>query len=154
MAVGEKPNVITVFATIWTHVTIGVLFLLLWLGRRCYSHHRLGRTVTQIHVLCALAVSWLFLMAGIITLNTNTNSMCGWHWYNRSDCRRLFYAAHAFSWILIITLFSAAYATYRRAVAVHGTELVRPPPPPMVPAWRLSGVADNERPTSEGALKI
>jgi hypothetical protein len=50
-------------------------------------------------------------------------------------------------------VFSAAYATYRRAVAVHGTELVRPPPPPMVPAWRLSGVADNET-ISEGVLKI
>ncbi|KAJ7359208.1 hypothetical protein DFH08DRAFT_845407 [Mycena albidolilacea] len=146
----KRANVITVFAAIWTQGTLGVLLLLLCMGRRRHSHHKLSRTVTQIRVLCALAVSWLFLMAGIVTLHTSTGSRCGWN----GDCQRLFFAAHAFSWILIVTLFSAAYATYRRAVTVHGTELVRPPPPPMVPAWRLSGVADNERPISEGVLKI
>ncbi|KAF7344562.1 hypothetical protein MSAN_01938200 [Mycena sanguinolenta] len=152
MAVGERPNVITVFVAIWTHVTLVVLIVLLCVGRARYAHHKLGRTVTQIRVLCALGVSWLLLMAGIITLNVNPNSMCGW--YNRGDCRKLFYAAHAFSWILVVTLFSAAYATYRRAVAIHGTTMTIPPPPPMVPAWRLSNVAETEGPMTEGTVKI
>ncbi|KAF8190311.1 hypothetical protein K438DRAFT_1971187 [Mycena galopus ATCC 62051] len=160
MAVGDSPNGISVFVAIWTHVTLAVLIVLLCMGRRRYSQHKLGRTVIQIRVLCALGVSWLLLMAGIITLNTNTDAMCGtrrsyyYRNYTRDDCRRLFYAAHAFSWVLTVTLFSAAYATYHRAVALHGTALVVPPLPPMVPAWRLSTVGDNEGPLSEGTLKI
>ncbi|KAJ6488053.1 hypothetical protein C8R45DRAFT_264759 [Mycena sanguinolenta] len=152
MAVGDKPNVISVFVAIWTIVTFAVLIVLLCVGSSRYSGYKLGRTVTQIHVLCALGVSWLLLMAGIITMNANPNSMCGR--YYRGDCRKLFYAAHAFSWILTITLFSAAYATYRRAVAIHGATMTIPPPPPMVPAWRLSSVADNEESMREGTVKI
>ncbi|KAK7039517.1 hypothetical protein R3P38DRAFT_480908 [Favolaschia claudopus] len=152
MAVGERANVVSVFVAIWTHVTLAVLILLLCLGRRRYSHLRLSRTVSQIRVLCGLATSWLLLMCGIITLTANPDSMCGY--WNRGDCRRLFYAAHAFSWILIVTLFSAAFATYRRAVKLYGKTKVMPPPPPMIPAWRLSGVADSEGPMSEGSLKI
>ncbi|KAF7360404.1 hypothetical protein MVEN_00770300 [Mycena venus] len=152
MAVGERPKFTTVFVTIWTFVTLPILLVLLIMGHRRHSRHKLGRTVTQIRVLCALAVSWLLLVTGLITLNANPSSTCGW--WNRGDCRKLLTAAHAFSWILIVTLFSAAYATYRRAVSLHGTAMVLPPPPPMVPAWRLSGVADNEGPMSEGNLKI
>jgi len=159
MAVGKRPTVVSVFVAIWTHVTLAVLVLLLCFGRRRHAHRKLGRTVTQIRVLCALAVSWLFLMGGMIALNTDPDSMCGWWnrggwWNDRGDCRKLFSAAHAFCWILIVTLFSAAYATYRRAVTMHGTAMVLPPPPPMVPAWQLSGVADTEGAISEGALKI
>ncbi|KAF7344558.1 hypothetical protein MSAN_01937700 [Mycena sanguinolenta] len=102
-------DVITVFVTIWARVTLAVLIVLLFVGRRCYSH-KLGRTVNQIRALCALGASWLLLMAGIIVLNVNTNADF-----------MVFYAAHAFAWILTVTLFSAAYATYRRAIAVHGT---------------------------------
>ncbi|KAF8190298.1 hypothetical protein K438DRAFT_921354 [Mycena galopus ATCC 62051] len=108
MAVGEKPTVFTVFVAIWTHVTLAVLIVLLCMGRRRHSHHKLGRTVTQIRVLCALGVSWTLLMAGIITLNTDADAMCrsyGWRYnsYTSDDCRKLFYAAHAFSWVLIVT---------------------------------------------------
>ncbi|KAJ6488056.1 hypothetical protein C8R45DRAFT_986438 [Mycena sanguinolenta] len=99
------------------------------------------------------------LMAGIIALNANTNTdiMCErnpWNHTPRDNCRRLFYASRAFAWILTATLFSAACATHRRAVAVHGTTMTIPPPPPMVPAWRLSSGADNEAPSKEGTLKI
>ncbi|KAF8190315.1 hypothetical protein K438DRAFT_921799 [Mycena galopus ATCC 62051] len=158
MVIGERPNVITVFVAIWTHVTLAVLIVLLLMGRRRYSHHKLGRTVTQIRVLCALGSSWLLLLAGVVTLHPNSDAMCypggGYYNYRHGDCRRLFKTAHGFSWILTVTLFSAAYATYHRAVALHGTALVVPPPPPMVPAWRLSTVADKEGPLSEGTLKI
>ncbi|KAJ7233562.1 hypothetical protein B0H12DRAFT_1327855 [Mycena haematopus] len=155
MAVGEKPNVITVFVAIWTHVTVAVLIVLLCLGRRRHSDHKLGRTVAQIRVLCALGLSWLLLMAGMISLNANPNSICDFHWYsNGTECLSLFSAAHAFSWILTVTLFLAAYATYRRALAIHGTTMVIPPPRPLVPAWRLSAVSENRGPFSEGNLKI
>ncbi|KAJ7792418.1 hypothetical protein B0H14DRAFT_170125 [Mycena olivaceomarginata] len=39
------------------------------------------------------------LMAGIVTLQTSSGSRCGWN----GNCQRLFSAAHAFSWILIVT---------------------------------------------------
>ncbi|KAJ7927517.1 hypothetical protein B0H13DRAFT_1970710 [Mycena leptocephala] len=138
--------VLSVFVTIWTGVTIAILIVLLCMGRRRHSHRKLGRTVTQIRVLCALAFSWILLMFGMITQNVS-DSVCG-RWQG-DDCG-LFTSAHVLSWILILTLLLAAYATYRRAVTIHGVVMVPlPAPPPMVPAWHLSGVADGE-----GSVKI
>ncbi|KAJ7912849.1 hypothetical protein B0H13DRAFT_2659873 [Mycena leptocephala] len=113
----------------------------LCMGRRRHSHRKLGRAVTQIRVLCALAFSWILLMFGMITQNVS-DSVCG-RWYG--DTCGLFTSAHVLSWILILTLLLAAYATYRRAVTIHGVVMVPlPAPPPMVPAWHLSGVTDGE----------
>jgi len=51
----------------------------------------------------------------------------------------LFTTAHALAWFLIITLFGAAFATYRRAVNIHGALV---PNPAMISAWRLSDIAN------------
>ncbi|KAJ7266947.1 hypothetical protein B0H12DRAFT_140932 [Mycena haematopus] len=151
LAIGERPNVITVFVPIWSDVTAAVVLVLLYVGRR-HSHHRLGRTLTQIRVLCALGVSWLLVLHALTTTQTSPN-ICHRYWNHNRDtnraCRGLFTAAHVFAWVLTITLFSAAYATYRRAVAIHGTAVVPVPEPVVVPAWRLSGVGENE-----GGIKI
>ncbi|KAJ7185535.1 hypothetical protein C8R46DRAFT_381609 [Mycena filopes] len=144
MAVNERAGVHRVFVVIWTDVTATLLILLLYFGGRRHSHRKLNRTAVQIRVLCVLGLSWLALMAGIISDNVDRRA-CGW-----SDSCGLFTAAHVFSWLLIVVLFSAAYATYRRAVTIHGSALVPiPRAPPMAPAWRLSSIAD-----SEGSIKI
>ncbi|KAF7360401.1 hypothetical protein MVEN_00770000 [Mycena venus] len=121
--VGHRPNVLTVFIVIWTDVTLVILAVLLNKGRRCHVQTKLGRTVTQIRALCALAVSWSFLVIGMLS-EENSSDICRWR-YN-ADCRALFTAAHVFVWLLIATLFAAAYATYRRAVAIHGSTMVPP----------------------------
>ncbi|KAJ7640900.1 hypothetical protein DFH06DRAFT_625084 [Mycena polygramma] len=124
MAVASA-SVIGIFVVIWTDVTITTLAVLLFMGRRRNAHRKLGRTVTQIRVLCALAVSWLFLMVGMIAQNPH-RSVCGGIiiWYDIDSCG-LFTSAHVLSWFLIITLFSAAFATYRKAVTTHGTAMVQ-----------------------------
>ncbi|KAJ7666268.1 hypothetical protein DFH06DRAFT_1386413 [Mycena polygramma] len=133
-------SVIGIFVVIWTDVTITTLAVLLHMGRRRNAHRKLGRTVTQIRLLSALGVSWLLLMVGMIVQNPH-RSVCGGRWYDIDSCG-LFTSAHVFSWLLIVTLFSAAFATYRKAVATHGTDMVPLPSPPLIPAWRLSTVAD------------
>ncbi|KAJ6588822.1 hypothetical protein B0H19DRAFT_1101300 [Mycena capillaripes] len=135
----HEPNVLTVLVTVWTGVTNTILVVLLYMGGRHKS--KLGRTVTQIQALCALGFSWILLMLGMITQNGNPE-ICGWN-FRACD---LYTTAHVFSWFLIVILFGAAYATYRRAVKIHGST---PIPVPPVPAWRLSTVADGE-----GAIKI
>ncbi|KAJ6488045.1 hypothetical protein C8R45DRAFT_264525 [Mycena sanguinolenta] len=145
MAVGEKPNTITVFLSIWTHVTLGAICVLLYMGHH-HSDHKLGRTVTQIRVLCALGVSWIFLLLAILGVQFTRDAICYRYW-NDGACLGLFIATHVFSWFLMFTLFASAYATYRRAIAIHGVALVSLPK--VVPAWRLSGVAE-----TEGSIKI
>ncbi|KAF7344574.1 hypothetical protein MSAN_01939500 [Mycena sanguinolenta] len=147
LAVGEKPNAITVFLTIWTDVTLAIVCILLYMGHR-HPEHKLGRTVTQIRVLCALGVSWIFLLLAMMGLQFTRDAICHGYW-NDAGCRGLFIAAHVFSWLLMFTLFAAAYATYRKAVTIHGATMVPLPETVMVPAWRLSGVAE-----TEGSIKI
>ncbi|KAK7039513.1 hypothetical protein R3P38DRAFT_3181263 [Favolaschia claudopus] len=152
MSIG-RPTFVSVFVAIWADVTLSLLIILLYFGRRRYADHPLNRTVTQIKVLGALAISWLLLMAPII--NTNVQTEDGERlWSYNHDCTRLFTAAHAFAWVLIVTLLLAAYATYRRAVKLHGTDEVAPPPPAKVSAWRLSGVADTQGLMGEGTPRI
>ncbi|KAJ7927530.1 hypothetical protein B0H13DRAFT_1970776 [Mycena leptocephala] len=57
MAVMGIPTALTVFVNIWAPITITILIVLLYMGRRHHSRCKLGRTVTQIRVLCALAFS-------------------------------------------------------------------------------------------------
>ncbi|KAJ7625630.1 hypothetical protein FB45DRAFT_921887 [Roridomyces roridus] len=117
----------------------GILMLfvnLLYMGRRRYL---LGRTSIQIYILCALAGSWLIFM--IAMLAKNHNACTGWGPTGVS-CG-MFTTTHVLSWFLIATLCAAVYATYLRAVALHGTNLVAvEAPPPLVEAWRLSNIDD------------
>ncbi|KAJ7892736.1 hypothetical protein B0H14DRAFT_956056 [Mycena olivaceomarginata] len=142
--VGHRPNVLTIFIAVWTDVTATSVLALLIMGR----HRKLGRTVTQIRVLSALAVSWIFLLFAMISQESSSD-ICGWR--NYTNCHGLFTAAHVLSWFLMITLFAGAYATYRRAISIHGTGTVPLPGPPMIPAWRLSVVAENQ---GIGSIKI
>ncbi|KAF7356241.1 hypothetical protein MVEN_00955600 [Mycena venus] len=140
MADQGQASVSGVFATIWTDVTVTVLAILLYMGRR--PGRWLGRTPVQVHVLCALGFSWILLIVGMIPEN---HYQCIW---SGTSCG-LFTTAHVLTWFLAIALFGAAYATYRRAVKIHGATMVPDPSPPMVAAWRLANVGDNE-----GAIKI
>ncbi|KAJ7210474.1 hypothetical protein GGX14DRAFT_450837, partial [Mycena pura] len=88
-----------VVAAIWADVTIAVLAILVYAGRHRKSHHaghKLGRTTTQIHVLCGLAVSWTVLTVGLIVQNSRA---CA---HDRTGCG-LFTTAHVLAWFLIIT---------------------------------------------------
>ncbi|KAJ6582004.1 hypothetical protein B0H19DRAFT_1061481 [Mycena capillaripes] len=131
---------------IWTPVTVATLIFLLYMGHRRNSGRKFGRTTIQVLVLCGLAVFWLFLSGVMIPVNSHYCVLRAWV---REESCHLFTAAHVFAWLLIVSLFSAAYATYRRAVNIHGNTLVPLPAPPMVAAWRISNVAD-----SEGVIKI
>ncbi|KAJ7918635.1 hypothetical protein B0H13DRAFT_283349 [Mycena leptocephala] len=110
-------------------------------GRTPGSQHILSRTITQIYVICALGMSWIGIVCTQIAINTNV-------------CRRdsavacvLFVISNISSWSLFLTLFGAAYAMYRRAVALHGNTMVPVPSPPLVPAWSLSHISDSARDT-------
>jgi len=145
----DSPTILQLFVALWTGVTITILSFLLYMGCRRpspdQSRHPLGRTPIQIYILCALAVTWIIFMIAMMTQNP---VVCA-RWYGPVPCG-MFTTAHVLSWFLIIALFWAAYATYRRAVAIHGTSsVVIQTPPPLVEAWRLSDVADGE-----GAIKI
>ncbi|KAJ7765281.1 hypothetical protein B0H16DRAFT_1883273 [Mycena metata] len=139
MTEAKRTDFHTVVVTIWTDVTGTTLALLLWLG----SHPKFGRTAFQVRALCVLGFSWIALIGGMISQNAN-GKVCHWAetcgWFN---------TAHVFSWLLIVVLFSAAYTTYRKALAIHGAELVPIPEPRPTPAWRLASVTDNE-----GRVKI
>ncbi|KAJ6581997.1 hypothetical protein B0H19DRAFT_521977 [Mycena capillaripes] len=124
-----------------------LLLFRLYMGHHRNSGRKFGRTTVQVLVLCGLAVFWLFLSGVMVPVNSQYCELRGWR--RRGDSCRLFTAAHVFTWLLIVSLFSAAYATYRRAVNIHGRTLVPLPAPPMVAAWRISNVADRE-----GAIKI
>ncbi|KAJ7699030.1 hypothetical protein B0H17DRAFT_1049956 [Mycena rosella] len=53
------PSILQIFVVIWTDMTITYLALLLYMGRRRQAGRRkLGRTVAQVRVMCALASSW------------------------------------------------------------------------------------------------
>jgi len=143
----RSPSILQIFVAIWTDVTITVLALLLHNGRRRKSPGKLGRTSVQVHVLCMLAGTWVVFMIAMLSQNP---SACQWR-SGGLTCG-LFTTVHVLSWFLIFTLFGAAYATYRRAVTIHGAHLVAiPAPPPLIPAWRLSEIADGPE---EGAVKI
>ncbi|KAJ7812029.1 hypothetical protein B0H14DRAFT_2858444, partial [Mycena olivaceomarginata] len=67
------PSVISIFVVIWTQVTIAVLGLLLYFGRR--PQHKLGRIGVQVHILCVLALSWIPLIVGLLATNSR---VCWW----------------------------------------------------------------------------
>ncbi|KAJ7509714.1 hypothetical protein B0H11DRAFT_1256114 [Mycena galericulata] len=136
----HATRILQLFVALWTDVTITSLILLLYMGRRRETPHPLGRTTVQIYVLLGLACSWIIFMVAMLTQN---EIACGWG----SIICGFFTAVHVLSWILVITLLLAAYVTYRRAVAIHGSKIVVVPS--HVPAWRLSDIADGE-----GAIKI
>ncbi|KAJ7464528.1 hypothetical protein FB451DRAFT_1263746 [Mycena latifolia] len=143
----ESPSILQIFVTLWTDVTMTLLGLLLYFGRRSQVHRKWGRTAVQIKVLCVLGVSWIIFVIAMITQNTSACQRRRWR--DATVTCGLFTTVHVFSWFLVITLFSAAYATYRKAVVTHGTNMVPLPNPPMVAAWRLSNIAD-----VGGAIKI
>lgn len=113
-------------------------------ARNC--HRKLGRTVTQIRVLCGLVISWVcmhhsaYLMFAyhptslpvlLVGIMVSMDSICGRGW-NADSCA-LYSSAHEF---LVVCEFSAvfhnqrcltefssfrsAFATYRRAATMHG----------------------------------
>ncbi|KAJ7103802.1 hypothetical protein C8R44DRAFT_858894 [Mycena epipterygia] len=138
----KGPSILQIFVALWTDVTITFLALLLYAGRRGDS--RLGRTTVQIHVLTALACSWIIFMFAMLTQNPGA---CAWR-SGPAACG-LFTTVHVLSWFLIFVLCAAAHATYRRAVAIHGATMVPLPTPILVPAWRLSHMAGGE-----GSVKL
>ncbi|KAK7024922.1 hypothetical protein R3P38DRAFT_2778906 [Favolaschia claudopus] len=131
MAYDGDASILGIFTTIWTGVTVAVLSALLYAG--CRQGHKLGRTSKQIRILSALAISWIPFIIGMLATNQH---FCYW---SDTYCG-LFTSAHVLTWLLVISLFGAAYATYRRALEVYGSNLVPIPSPPMVAAWRLSEV--------------
>ncbi|KAF7370262.1 hypothetical protein MSAN_00657300 [Mycena sanguinolenta] len=154
MAEARRASVVGVLAALWATSTVVVLGLLLYTARR--PGHKLGRTIVQIYVLCALAFTWILSLVGMITQNTRE---CAWHWYrvswgngrmssghyvNTVSCA-LFTSADVLTWFLIITLLGAAYATYRRAITMHGTSTTMV----SVATWRLANAGE-----AEGAIKI
>ncbi|KAJ7103799.1 hypothetical protein C8R44DRAFT_987998 [Mycena epipterygia] len=141
----KAPSIVQLFVALWTDVTITFLALLLYAGRRGDSRPTMGRTTVQIHVLTALACSWIIFMVAMLTQNSGA---CAWR-SGPAACG-LFTTVHVLSWFLIFVLFTAAYATYRRAVTIHGTTMVPlPVTPTLVPAWRVSHIAGGE-----GSVKI
>ncbi|KAJ7763629.1 hypothetical protein DFH07DRAFT_396383 [Mycena maculata] len=132
----RSPSILQIFVALWTDVTITMLIILVYMGRRREGRSKLGRTTVQIRVLCALACSWIVFMIAMMTQNARA---CDRWSHSRLTCG-LFTTIHVLSWWLIIILFSAAYATYCRAVRIHGSTVVAVP----VAAWRFSDIADGE----------
>ncbi|KAJ7124410.1 hypothetical protein C8R44DRAFT_875446 [Mycena epipterygia] len=113
--------------------------ILLRLGRR---QHPLARTISQIYVLCGLALSWIGFVSFLIVGNIAACSRRSLYRKPLGTCA-LFTTVNILGWALSITLFGAAYAVYRRAIALHGDAMVPAPgPPPRVAAWRLSQISD------------
>ncbi|KAJ7117489.1 hypothetical protein C8R44DRAFT_854368 [Mycena epipterygia] len=136
-----SPSILQTFVALWTDVTVIVLAVLLYMGRHREPRPKLGHAIVQIRVLCALACSWIIFLVAMISQN---GIACGWG-FSHATCG-LFTTVHVLSWFLLFVLFAAAYATYHRAVTIHGTVMVPlPAPPPMIPAWYLASVADGER---------
>ncbi|KAJ7117475.1 hypothetical protein C8R44DRAFT_879038 [Mycena epipterygia] len=143
-----SPSVLQVFVSLWLYVTVTLLAILLFMGRRQESSPMLGRTIVQIRVLCALACSWIIFMIAMATQNGRACQR--YNWATSPATCGLFTTVHVLSWFLFLVLFAAAYATYSRAVTIHGAVMVPvPAPPPLVPAWQLANIADGQ-----GAIKI
>ncbi|KAJ6456062.1 hypothetical protein C8R45DRAFT_1034802 [Mycena sanguinolenta] len=148
MAEARRASLGAVLAVLGTSSTSVLLGLLLYAGRRPGA--KLGSTAIQIHVLCALAFAWILLLVAMVAQNVDE---CAWHvygmrWGYRSTTTAscaLITSADVITWFLVITLFAAAYATYRRAVMLHGTSTTTVP----VATWRLANAGD-----VEGAIKI
>ncbi|KAJ7509728.1 hypothetical protein B0H11DRAFT_2270110 [Mycena galericulata] len=142
-----SPIVLQLFVAHWAVITIVFLGVLLYMGRRRETPHPMALTSVQIYVLIGLACSWIVFIIAMLTQN---GTACHTWKYSHLTCG-FFTTVHVLSWFLAIILFLAAYATYRRAVTIHGTALVTvpAPPPPKVEAWRLSNIGDEE-----GAIKI
>ncbi|KAJ7066200.1 hypothetical protein C8F01DRAFT_696228 [Mycena amicta] len=129
------------FVCLWAFTTQTVLFALLYAGwpRRRRPLPKLSKATAQIKVLCLLAFSWMPLATGAIV---ESHQACTWGYLCGA-----FVWVDLLIWFLMIVLFGAAFATYRRAVKIHGKELVQNPN--KIPAWRLSEVNG-----VEGAVKL
>ncbi|KAJ7117476.1 hypothetical protein C8R44DRAFT_790804 [Mycena epipterygia] len=136
-----SPSVLQIFVALWLYATVTLLAILLFMGRRQESSPMLGRTIVQIRALCALACSWIIFMVAMATQNGMACER--WSWAADATCG-LFTTVHVLSWFLIFVLFAAAYATYSRAVTIHGVQVMV-----LVPAWQLANIADGQ-----GAIKI
>ncbi|KAF7308244.1 hypothetical protein HMN09_00672300 [Mycena chlorophos] len=145
MATGYDFFVGELFVCLWAFFTEFVVATLIYAGwrRRKVGKFmlKLSKNTTQIAVLCLLALSWIPITTGTII---EANRACSWGWYR--ECT-LFVLVDIFVWFLMIALSGAAFATYRRAVKMHGRELVDNPN--KIPAWRLSEVN-----SVEGAVKL
>ncbi|KAJ7157517.1 hypothetical protein C8R43DRAFT_948908 [Mycena crocata] len=89
------PSILQLFVAIWADVTITVLVLLLHMGRRRNTSRKLGRTVVQIRLLCALGFSWIIFIIAMVGLN---KMACGW---SGATCI-LFTMDHVLVWFLSI----------------------------------------------------
>ncbi|KAJ7455759.1 hypothetical protein FB451DRAFT_1564795 [Mycena latifolia] len=140
----RSPSILQIFVALWTDLTFTFLALLLYTASRREPSESLSRPAAQIFVLSGLGFSWIVF---ILAMLTQTLRACAGDLVACS----LFTTIHLLSWFLMITLFSAAYATYRMAADdSHGASMVLPTAGPhFVEAWRLSNNAD-----SEGAIKI
>ncbi|KAJ7625629.1 hypothetical protein FB45DRAFT_921883 [Roridomyces roridus] len=131
----EGHSIPLIFVSIWTDVTITLLALLLYAGRR-RPDWKLSRTIVQVRILCALACVWIVFMIGISPVNHHA---CDWGYTN--SCGFLT-TINVFIGLLFVTLFFAAYVIYRKAVATHGTAPVTVTVP--TAAWRVSTITDGE----------
>ncbi|KAJ7289184.1 hypothetical protein C8J57DRAFT_1276943 [Mycena rebaudengoi] len=130
---------------VWSTVTIAVLAVLVHVSRLSGSDRMLGRTTTHIFALGGLGVSWQSLVVAM-PFHTNKEACsfdsAGRSYNNKVANCALFTTSHVLAWFLWITLFSAAFAIYRRAVSIHGKAMV--PRPGVVAAWRLSDISEEE----------
>ncbi|KAJ7289203.1 hypothetical protein C8J57DRAFT_1276980 [Mycena rebaudengoi] len=143
----EKPSIVQLFVALWSVPTIAVLVILYCMSRiRDSPVPVLSNTLNQVCIVSALGLTWFILVVAMLTQNTEICT--GWG-KSHVGCA-MFTTSHVFSWVLFIALFYTAYAIYSRAVAIHGAALVPlPGPPPVIAAWKLSVVADDE-----GVIKI
>ncbi|KAF7325448.1 hypothetical protein MKEN_00393100 [Mycena kentingensis (nom. inval.)] len=137
ISMAQSFKVGELFVCLWSALTIGILFTLIApaspKGKQGQGY--LGKTMTQIQILCLLTFSWIPIVTGAIIESTQA---CSW----RGGGCGLTIWIDVLVWITMFCLVAAAYATYRRAARVHGTKLV--PLTGMVPAWRISDVPGEE----------
>ncbi|KAF8216992.1 hypothetical protein K438DRAFT_1798120 [Mycena galopus ATCC 62051] len=124
-----------IFVAIYSVLTSLTMMILLLLGRTRGSRHTLARAVSQIYVLCGMGLTWIGVECTLVAINDKVyGRTSAWIYF-------VFVIENILCWSLFITMFGTAYATYRRAVTVHGDKLVTVVEP--VAAWTLSHISDS-----------
>ncbi|KAJ7464529.1 hypothetical protein FB451DRAFT_1370284 [Mycena latifolia] len=146
-------GIMQLFVALYSAATVTTLFILLRLGRRRGSQLTLARTTSQIYVMSGLGLTWIgeqlygagISLALLIYQGWFTCLLAFPYSFRRESSAACvtFVAVDILVGSLALALFWAAYAVYRRAVALHGATMVPiPGPQPLVPAWRLAHVSD------------